>query len=215
MSFETLPMHRNRLRGRAADELFGLCLGVLADGYVNREEAQFLQQWLSVHPDVRDGSADPLVLRIYSDVREILSDDVFDPEEQRRLLALLSDFTGAPAADQRFDQQPSTLPLCVPQPVVVLPGRSFCFTGTFAFGVRSRCAELLERFGGVHSKNVTMKLDYLVIGHHITPDWRHQSYGAKIIKAMDYRDTRDKPVSIISEKHFIDSLRAVLKRGRS
>lgn len=85
-------------------------------------------------------------------------------------------------------------------------GMVFCCTGTFDLGARGYCQQLIEEVGGVISKNVTRKVDYLVIGIKITPDWKQQSYGAKIIKAMEYRDKNNIPISIIAELDFIKVL---------
>ena len=35
-------------RDRAADELIGLCRGVLADGHVSSGEAQFIRDWIEL-----------------------------------------------------------------------------------------------------------------------------------------------------------------------
>lgn len=217
MSWETLGAHKGRLAGRAADEFYGLAMGVLADGFVNHLEAQFLHRWMTDNPDIVNSGADPLVRRVFVELDEILSDGVFEPAEQKRLLELLMKYTGADGGvDQGVGQGlTSEIPLNDPAPDVLFRGRGFCFTGTFVFGKRAKCADLVESLGGVHSKNVTLDLDYLVVSHRVTPDWRHRSYGAKILKAMEYRDQRGRPLAIISERQLIDAVRDGLRRTRS
>ena len=41
-----------------------------------------------------------------------------------------------------------------------------------------------------------MRLDYLVIGKYVSKAWKHESYGAKIEKAMNYRDRFGRPAII-------------------
>lgn len=210
MGFETAIYHKERINERSVSEFYGLCLGILSDGAVNESEAKFLLSWLDARNRLEQTEPDPLVRAIYSKLKEFLSDNKLDPDEERQLLGLLVEYTGAPAAEDCIIQEPTSLPV-TKDAVVEFKGKLFCFTGTFAFGVRGKCVSLIEKFGAEHTNNVVMKLDYLVIGHHSTPDWLQQSYGRKIMKAVEYRDEKGKPISIINEKQFIDAVRALLK----
>lgn len=205
----TKKFHGKRVHDRDVDSFFGLCLGMLADGDVNESEGLFLLEWLNSRPDVVSG--DPLIGDIHWRLRNIFDDGVMDADESLQLLKALTAYTGCPQPDSSFERAACTLPLCDPFPVVNFSERSFCFTGTFSLGDRGKCSDILQRFGGVLSKNVTLKIDYLVVGHNVTLDWKHQSYGNKILKAMKYRDEKGRPIAIISEKHWVDSMRNVLK----
>jgi hypothetical protein len=209
MGIDTVKFHGRRLLRRDADSFFGLCLGMLSDGEVNQAEAEFLLDWLGARPEL--DSDDPLIGDIHWKLKHILADGVMDSAEALQLLRLLSTYTGCPSADKAQAQAATTLPLCDPMPDIDFADQSFCFTGVFSMGTRSDCVDMVQRFGGVQSKNITMKLDYLVIGHKVTQDWKCQSYGNKIIKAMKYRDEKAKPLRIVSEKHWIDSMRSALK----
>jgi len=48
---------------------------------------------------------------------------------------------------------------------------------------------------------VTKKLNYLVLGSYVTDSWAHETFGRKIEKAMDYRDS-GVPLAIITEEHW-------------
>jgi NAD-dependent DNA ligase len=76
------------------------------------------------------------------------------------------------------------------------------FTGTCVFGTRKQCQTAVEELGGLNAKGVTKKLDYLVLGTYVTDSWAHESYGLKIEKAMEYRDS-GVPLCIITEEHWI------------
>lgn len=209
MATDTEKFHGKRMHDRDVDSFFGLCLGMLADGDVNEQEGLFLLEWLDSRPGVASG--DPLIGDIHWRLRNIFNDGVMDSDESLQLLKVLTAYTGCPKPDSSYSKAATTLPLCEPLPVVRFGGKSFCFTGTFSVGRRSKCSDILQRFGGVLSKNVTMSLDYLVVGHNVTLDWKHQSYGNKILKAVKYRDEKNQPITIISEKHWVDSMRNVLK----
>ena len=211
MSTTTQRFHGKRMHDRDVDSFYGLCLGILSDGDVNESEGLFLLDWLNTRPEI--SRSDPLIGDIHWRLRNIFDDGIMDSDESLQLLKVLSAYTGCPQPDSSFDKAAATLPLCDPLPSVEFANKSFCFTGTFSLGDRSRCGDILSRFGGVVSKNVTMKIDYLVIGHNVTLDWKHQSYGNKVLKAMKYRDEKNKAISIISEKYWVDSMRDVLKKG--
>ena len=211
MSYETMKYHGRRLRERSVSEFYGLCLGVLSDGVVNQQEAKFLLDWLDARSKLNRVEPDPLVRIIYSKLKLFLNDDNLDSEEERQLIKLLVEYTGAPMPNDTTERETTSLPLSNGVKID-FNSRLFCFTGIFAFGTRSKCTALVEKLGCSHSKDVVMKLDYLVVGHHATPDWLNQSYGRKIMKAVDYRDNKNKPIGIVSEKQFIDAVRSCLKK---
>lgn len=57
--------------------------------------------------------------------------------------------------------------------------------------------------GATVKDTVTGGLDYLVIGAIATRDWRHSSYGTKIIKAMQLKE-KGRNLAIIAEHHWAD-----------
>ncbi len=97
----------------------------------------------------------------------------------------------------------ATFPLDRPAPQVVFSGRNFLFTGQFVFGNRRDCEQAVLERGGEIQKGVTRSLDYLVIGVYTTPTWKHDSFGNKIRKAMEYRDSGKSSLLIVSEEHWM------------
>jgi NAD-dependent DNA ligase len=91
-------------------------------------------------------------------------------------------------------------------PVIEYPNKTFCFTGVFYYGSRQEIeATVIER-GGLIGKNVSLKLDYLIVGSDTNQSWAHQNYGRKIERALEIRDkSRDRPY-IIHETDWIKSL---------
>jgi hypothetical protein len=74
-------------------ELTGLCKGVLADGTINLQEAEFIQHWLQERGDVlRIWPADVL----HALLNRVLQDGVLTEAEEDALTELLEEITGEP-----------------------------------------------------------------------------------------------------------------------
>ena len=132
----------------------------------------------------------------------MLADGILDDEESAELLTILTNISGEPSEVGELAKT-TTLPLCSPVPTLNFDGGTFLFTGTFVFGNRGQCHEATESLGDVCSKgSVTKKLDHLIIGSYVTDSWKHETVGAKILKAMDYRE-RGVPISIVSEETWL------------
>lgn len=192
-------IHAARLVQRDIDQLLGICEFALLDGMIDQGEAEAILQWLEAHPGCL--STWPASV-LYSRLRRMLSDGILDDQEQGELLGIVLQIAQPRQADGAV---PTTLPLDNPPPAVVIPNRCFCFTGAFDFGTRAECHAAIESRGGTALKGITKKLHYLVIGSIGSDFWRHTSFGAKIAKAVEYRDAGS-PVAIVSEAHWISFL---------
>ena len=95
-----------------------------------------------------------------------------------------------------------------PQPKVVFSGKTFLFTGQFAFGSRKECQRAVEILGGVTSdqKQVSHAIDYLVVGTAGNKTWSKGSYGNKIERGVLIRRQHGRP-AIISEEHWVTAIR--------
>ena len=91
---------------------------------------------------------------------------------------------------------------------MIVSGRTFCFTGTFAYGRRKVCEHSIQVAGGKVSKGVNRKLNYLVIGSRLTPAWVHSTHGRKIEAAVAIRDD-GYPLHIVSEAHWTRTLLSI------
>ena len=187
----------SRLADRSVDELLGLCQGILADGKVDQSEAEFLYKWM-INNKGRISS--PVIKNLFGRLQEMLSDNVLDDEESAELLQTLTDLTGANYEVGEV-QKSSNLPLDQPQPEIHFKDSRFLFTGTFAYGKRTECIEATEQLGGIAIKQVTKKLNYLVVGQYCTDAWIHSSYGRKIEKALEYKENLPE-IKIVSEENW-------------
>lgn len=189
-------------RDRAADELVGLCRGVLADGAVSGQEASFLLGWCERNAHLAN---DYPFNYLYRALHGALTDGVLDPEEEAdllgTLLALVGGETHVQARDQVIASLSTTLPLCRPAPQVEFSGRAFVVTGTFAYGARVNVTKAILDRGGEVKGAITKKVDYLVIGEIGSQAWKHSAWGRKIEQAIGLRD-QGAPLRIVSEPHW-------------
>ncbi|MHA0330227.1 BRCT domain-containing protein [Sphingomonas melonis] len=186
----------DRITSRQIDELVGLARGIAADGVINQSEVEFLQKWLAANIAISD---QPMIRRLYDRVNAIMADGIADAEECRDLLGTLNDFSNR---DFELGEvlKATTLPLCDPAPVLRFDGRRYCFTGTFNYGGRRDCEDAIVARGG-SAGSLTQKTDVLVIGVYATESWKHSSFGTKIVKAVDWRES-GLPIAIVSEDHW-------------
>lgn len=190
----------DRITSRQIDELMGLARGIAADGVINQSEVEFLQKWLAANMAI---SHQPMIRRLYDRVNAIMADGIADTEERRDLLGTLNDFSNR---DFELGEvlKATTLPLCDPAPLLRFDGRRYCFTGTFNYGGRRECEDAIVTRGG-SAGSLTQKTDVLVIGVYATESWRHSSFGTKIVKAVDWRES-GLPIAIVSENHWAQHL---------
>lgn len=184
---------------RKADELIGICRGIMADGTINQKEAEFIISWINSNCDLV--SKYPFNI-VYSRISEMLSDSYLSDDEKDDLFDLMQKLTGGEIIDEDAESMSSTLPLCSPAPKIVFDSSSFVFTGVFTTGARKVLEELVKELGGLVHDTIKKDTDYLVIGDIGSKDWAHSSYGRKIEKAVEYRDIKDTGISIICESHW-------------
>ena len=202
--------HEDRIDRRSADALVGLAAGIVSDGVVTLKEAIFLEEWIAknlLHLE------DPVVNILYRRLSNMLSDGVLDAEESRELLAMLQNFSGlslcqgkaASKASENSFTAPNDLPFNMPIPEIVWQERLFVFTGVMAYGPRKDCQALIEERGGLIGGGINKKTHYLVVGSVGNDQWRHSSYGLKIMRAVELRESGS-PVAIIGEHAWQEAL---------
>jgi len=192
--------NRKSIDDRKIDTLIGLSKGLTADGVVNTLEAEALHAWLIQSKCCSDH---PIVASLLARVDDMLADGILDDDESKELCSLLQQLSGEHSEVGEIAKA-TTLPLCNPVPDIEFAESRFLFTGTFAFGTRQLCHGATESIGGICDKRVTKKLQYLVVGTYVTDSWKHESFGNKIKKAVEYRGEGES-ISIVSESHWFDS----------
>lgn len=178
-------------------ELRGICQAFLMDGVVTEEEATGLYAWIKDNPQVM---GDVLARGVAARVHRIFMDGIVTDEELAELRDLLREFSGDP-------NSPIRLPIDDPAPTIVTPGNLFCFTGKFVCGERKWCQTQVAERGGLPVASVVNSLRYLVVGSIASPAWANMNYGTKIEKAVEFRDIDKLPLSIVTEEHWLESLK--------
>ena len=194
----------SRRTERAANEMVGICRGLLADGHVNQEEAEFLKGWIERNaPFVKEYP----FAQIYRVLADILHDGVIDQDESADLHDTLIRFVGGEAFDEvaQTASLSTSLPLDDPEPVLVYPGTIFVVTGTFSFGARKLVTKEIESRGGELGNAPSRKTKFLVVGELGSRDWLNSNAGTKIQKAVELRGDGH-PLAIVSEAHWVRSL---------
>lgn len=194
--------NRAQICDRQVNELIGLARGIVADQMVNQAEAESLLAWLVAN---QAACSNPVISTLMERIYGVLSDGVLDSEEAAELLGLLNELVGG---NMEIGEalKATNLPLDTPPPKIIFEDRTFCFTGTFAFGSRRECeAAVTDRGGKVGSVN--LRTNYLVIGAYATMSWAHSAYGRKIEKAVDYREGGKAPIAILGESYWVSCLR--------
>jgi NAD-dependent DNA ligase len=186
----------DRIASRQIDELIGIARGLVADNAINLAEVEFLQKWLAANLHISD---QPVVSVLFKRITEMLADGVVDADEKSELLDTLNQFSNRDLGLGEILKSTS-LPLDEPEPDLTFPGQRYCFTGTFNFGQRKECEAAVERLGAI-AGSLTQKTNVLVVGIYATDSWKHSSFGNKIMKACQWRDS-GLPISIVSEVHW-------------
>lgn len=194
-----LKFNRERVNDRQINELIGISKGLVSDGVVNQDEAEWLLDWLRINEAAV--TENPVTRPLLDQIAIMLDDGFLDDEESKELLAALKAFSGDKSEPGEF-LKTGSLPLNDPPPPLVFPDRLFLFTGTCVYGARKACQLAVSERKGINAKAVTLKLDYLILGEYVTSSWKHEPFGNKITKAMRYRDESGSNVAIISEKYW-------------
>lgn len=195
----------------ALSTLRGLCEGILPDGVVNTAETEAFRSWVQhaakMHP------VWPLT-DIMARLERMFADGVCDEEERAELKAVMESLCGR-GEERDAGEAATALPLDVPPPRVVFPGREFVMTGNFAYGSRAKVMDAIIAAGGMprdaaprHATN------YLIVGAMANGEWKHAAYGRKIQTAMELK-SRGAQIAVISEAHWRDALQAVGETPRT
>jgi len=187
---------------RDVSELLGIVKGLLADGVVNDEELTYLTQWGAAHHDARYRWPASL---IYSRLQNYFADGHIDDDERRDLADLMSGIVGGTVSMVTGYSGATSIPLDDPPPLICWVDEVYVLTGRFAYGSRETCEREIQDRGGRVEKNVTRKTSFLVLGTFGSDDWVHSSYGRKIERACELRNSGF-ALRIVNEDHWANAL---------
>lgn len=194
----------NRQLTRAMEHLMGLVGGIVADSHLHDSEIQFLSTWLAANRAVCDQFPGSAIARA---VRNVLADGRVTDDERQHLLMTLQGLSGTHfALTGSVESEVVALPI-EDDVTVRLPSSTVCFTGEFLFGTRAACERVTLAAGAGIADTVTRRLEYLVIGTRVSPNWVGTSFGRKIQRAVALQE-EGHAIEIISEQRWLEALAA-------
>jgi NAD-dependent DNA ligase len=191
-----------RIEDREIDELIGVCRGILADGAICTQEANFLLSWLQRNTTNIDlYPFDILTPRLIS----MLEDGRLDIDEELELIDLFLSVLGEPIATTNKDINLATsMPYTIDN-ISDIAGNKFCLTGQFKCAQRKEIEREIVLRRGTTSKTPTKDTQYLVIGNIGSNEWAHSSFGRKIEQAIRYKK-EGSHIEIVGEEHLVSHL---------
>lgn len=197
-------IHEKRLIDRDIDQLLGVCEFALQDGMIDQEEAEQILTWLNNHTTCLDTWPASV---LYERLVKCLKDGLLDDDEERDLLDLVMSIARPPIQE---NHQPSSLPIESDLEFIEFEGTTFCFTGVFDFGTREQCISATLAYGGKSASGISKKVDYLVIGNVGSEFWKHTTFGNKIKKAIELKESGAK-IQIVPETLWKSQLQQIQK----
>jgi len=189
-------------RARDVSEMLGIAKGLIADGVLNEDEARYLRDWGNNHPEAVELWPASLV---FTRLKQFYADGRIDDDERVELQGILASLVGGDVTVNLGLDGAAELPLDHPAPLIGWHGEMYVFTGRFAYGTRKQCErEVIERGGSVDG-GVTKRTTFLVIGTFSSRDWQQSSYGSKIVRAAELRES-GVPLRIVGEDHWCNAL---------
>lgn len=194
-------IEHNRLL-RCLQTLNGILIGVAADGQLHDMEIKLLATWIAEN---REACAIWPASTLSRAIEDALEDNSISEAERSHLLELLQTYSSS-----NFWETGSVTPEVISIPIernanFRIDGSCICHTGTFIYGTRSKCERLTTRAGGIPVSSVSKKTNLLVVGSLVTPSWAQESYGLKIMRAMELKNDGSE-ITIISEEQWFNHI---------
>jgi hypothetical protein len=188
----------NHYFSKAFDQLKGMCCGVLADGKVTDEEAEFVRRWIDQNAAVE--RVWPFT-EIARRVRAVFADGVITEEERDELREIMDEIIGGRLLPSPGNgEAPFEMALTKPVPKIIeFQNQEFSLTGKFALGARTRVIEEIEARGGRFQSSPGVGTHYLVIGVFGSVNWKNSSFGNKIQRAAMLREQGSNIAVILEE----------------
>ncbi|MBE7693656.1 BRCT domain-containing protein [Tenacibaculum finnmarkense] len=185
--------------------LHGICHGILADGVIVEKEIIDLEKWLEENTHL---STYYPYDEIRSLILSIVSDGIIEEEEKLVLKAYLNQFVNLEnkEIEKQINRETNDINIsghCTSDPEIELDGKTFCITGVLKSGNRTSLEKTISDLGGIPTRTLTKKTDYLIVGDNGNQAWAFACYGRKVEKALDLRKNGHK-ISLIHEFDFMD-----------
>lgn len=144
---------------------------ITADGILSESEVISLKEWMDQNIALLGNFPFD---KIFETVGLALNDGILEQNELDEMLDLFENLSD-PVANtccNGFD----------------ISGRTFCLTGDFGYGERSKVESTLIQRGGIPVSNVTRKTDYVIVGSIGSNLWSQGNYGNKVKRALELQE---------------------------
>lgn len=183
------------------NQLLGLLQGIVADDEINEKEIDALATWLNMNNQIVDKWPASVVASKLSD---ILEDGTITEDEKKDLLTTVQKITGNHFCETG-DASDNTTECFDDISLIPHDNIGFCFTGKFKSGSRKTVELKAQNLGAVTTKDVLLSTQFLVIGTLASRDWKYQSHGRKIEKAMSLKE-KGQEIYVISEEQWLTAI---------
>lgn len=163
----------------AMQELLGILQGVVADEVINAREVRNLLDWIDDHEEF---AFNRVVEPVFALLEESLEDGIVTKEEEAALLGAINGVLN-PSEETEF---------------IEIAGKTFCLSGDFCHGPKSKVEEYIVEHAGKIAKSVTKKCNYVVIGESGSERYAYGNYGTKAKKALELK-AKGQDIEVIKE----------------
>ena len=181
------------------NEFLGLISGIVSDDQINEDEFAYLIEWLNKHADLID---DATVKSVVAKMVEFSKLEQITPADEEALVSFLKQTAGirfleTGAVDVHpMDHIADSIESMNHERAAI------CFTGVFNTGTRKEVEAIAIKLGATPRKDPSKSIHYVVIGSQVSPDWKHTSFGRKIQKAIELRESGH-PLIILTEQEWV------------
>jgi hypothetical protein len=188
---DTYYINEKRINQKNIDELIGICQGILADNLINKDEIDFIYGWIQGKFSKDEIKKFFIVNYIYNNLEKSLETSNLNDKDFNNFKNKLKNII---SLDSILDNINS------------IENNSICCCSGIFSEDKTTIKQILKNKNITITKNVTLDINYLIIGSLGNPEWKHGLYGNKIEKAIDYRDKKKTGLVIISEQQLLKYL---------
>ena len=185
-------------------KMLGIVKGIILDKSVNKTEILYLDRWLEENEILKNiWPYDEL----YNITTKVINKKIYSEDELQVLIPFFESLAGNSGEEQQENNLLNALKTGHYQidPLIEIPGRTFCITGVSQKYKRKEIADKIELYGGYISNSVTSKINYLLVCDNKNTCWAFTCYGRKIEQAVKHRKNGANLI-IVHESDFFDSL---------
>lgn len=161
--------------------LMGILEGITCDKKLNTLEIIGLRKWMFENEILKGNFPFDV---IFENITKVLEDDVVSEKESEILYNLFDEFLNPLNSSNKE--------------ILMLHNSCVCLTGDFTNSSKAEIEAKIIELGGNVVKNVTSKINYLIVGGEGSKDLSFGNYDSKIKKAMEFNE-KGKNIKIISE----------------